>query len=67
MKKVIKIDGMGCEHCVKSVKETLANFPEIKVLDVVVGAATIDVEENYNFDKLKEAIDDAGYDVVGID
>ena len=32
MKKVIKIDGMGCQHCVKSVTNALENVSGVKIL-----------------------------------
>ena len=34
MKLNLKIDGMGCEHCIKSVREALEGINGIKVLDV---------------------------------
>ena len=39
MKLNLKIDGMGCEHCVKSVREALEKIKGIKVLDVKIGSA----------------------------
>lgn len=64
MEKVIKIDGMGCEHCVKSVKETLENLKDVKVINVVIGEAKIEIPENYDFSLIREALDDAGYEVI---
>ena len=64
MKKVIKIEGMGCQHCVKSVKETLEELSGIEVLDVKIGEATIEVAENYDMAVIAEALDEAGYEVV---
>lgn len=64
MKKVIKIDGMGCEHCIKSVKEALASLSDIQVIDVKIGEARIEIPENYEEQKIKDVLDDAGYDVV---
>lgn len=64
MEKVIKIDGMGCEHCVKSVKETLENLKDVKVINVVIGEAKIEIPENYDFSIIVSALDDAGYEVI---
>ena len=50
MKHVIKIDGMG---------------GDLEVLEVKIGEATVDMVENYDFGKIVEALDDAGYDVLG--
>lgn len=67
MKKVIKIEGMGCGHCVASVKEELSKLDGVKILDVEVGSATIDVPEDYDMKKIDAAIDEAGYEVVSVD
>lgn len=64
MKKVIKIDGMGCQHCVNSVKKTLEELSGIEVLEVKIGEATIEVAEDYDMDAIAEALDEAGYEVV---
>ena len=66
MTKKILIDGMSCMHCVAHVKEALEEL----------GAKNIEVslEQNYavadidaSNDELSAAIEDAGYDVVGIE
>ncbi|MBS9775896.1 MAG: heavy-metal-associated domain-containing protein [Fusobacterium sp.] len=67
MKKIIKIDGMACEHCVKSVKEALEEIENLKILNVKVGEAELefqdDLEEKIN-KEIIEKLDDAGYDVI---
>lgn len=64
MKLNLKIDGMGCEHCVKSVRETLETVKGVKVLDVKIGSAEIEVENDSVLTEIKEKLDDAGYDLV---
>ncbi len=64
MKKVIKIDGMGCQHCVKSVTNALENIAGVKVLEVKLGEATVEVAEDFDMEIIVEALDDAGYEVV---
>lgn len=64
MEKVIKINGMGCQHCVNSVKETLENLKGVKVIDVIIGEAKIEIPENYNFSIIANALDDVGYEVI---
>lgn len=64
MEKVIKINGMGCQHCVNSVKETLENLKGVKVIDVIIGEAKIEIPENYNFSIIVNALDDVGYEVI---
>lgn len=68
MRKMLKVEGMSCSHCEKAVKEALREVPE--VLDVWVNLAekTVEVEGSNLVDsRLKEAIDEAGYEVVSID
>lgn len=64
MKKVIKIDGMGCQHCVKSVTNALENVAGVEVLEVKVGEATVEVAEDFDMAIIVEALDDAGYEVI---
>ncbi|WP_338977237.1 cation transporter [Fusobacterium polymorphum] len=64
MKLNLKINGMACEHCVKSVKEALGEIKGIKVLDVKIGSAEVEVENDSVLNEIKEKLDDAGYDLV---
>ena len=63
MKKIIKIDGMGCQKCVSHVKESFENLDGVDLLDVKIGEASVDIPEGYDFKKIVEALDDAGYEV----
>ena len=69
MQKLIQVDGMGCQNCVKHVKEALES------LDGVTGAE-VSLEKNnalITFTKdvadtaIIAAIEDAGYDVKKIE
>lgn len=62
----VKIKGMSCGHCVMAVKKALGNVPGIKSFQVEVGSAVIESEGAIDTAKVKEAIEDQGYDVVGI-
>ena len=64
MKLNLKINGMACEHCVKSVKEALGEIKGIKVLDVKIGSAEIEAENDGVLSEIKEKLDDVGYDLV---
>lgn len=66
MEKVIKINGMGCEHCIKSVKNALEGLKDIKIKNVIIGEAIVDIPTDYNLDLIMEALDDAGYEVESI-
>ena len=64
MKLNLKIDGMGCEHCIKSVREALEGINGIKVLDVKIGSAEVEAENDSILNKIREKLDDVGYDLV---
>ena len=64
MKLNLKIDGMGCEHCVKSVREALETVKGIKILDVKIGSAEIEAENDSVLNEIREKLDDVGYDLV---
>ena len=64
MKLNLKINGMACEHCIKSVKEALGEIKGIKVLDVKIGSAEVEVENDSVLNEIREKLDDAGYDLV---
>ena len=64
MKLNLKIDGMGCEHCIKSVREALEGVNGVKVLDVKIGSAEIEAENDSVLNEIREKLDDTGYDLV---
>ena len=64
MKLNLKIDGMGCEHCIKSVREALEVISGVKVIDVKIGSAEVEAENDSVLNEIREKLDDAGYDLV---
>jgi len=68
MKKKILVEGMSCGHCVNHVTEALK---EIGATEVEVSLerkiATAEVAASITDEAIKLAIEDAGYDVVGIE
>lgn len=68
MKKIIKIEGMSCGHCKAAVENALNTLEEVKNVEVSLEdkKAVVEVEENID-DKLKEAIEEEGYTVTGIE
>ena len=61
MKKILKIDGMGCEHCIKSVREALQEIEGLEILEVKIGEATVEIKNEELIEVIKERLDDAGY------
>ena len=68
MKKKILVEGMSCGHCVNHVTEALK---EVGATDISVSLekklATAEIANSITDEAIKAAIEDAGYDVVGIE
>ena len=69
MKKKIMIEGMSCGHCSGRVEKALKEQSVVKAVTVDLAAknAVVELSEDLSDDVIKEIIDDAGYDVVGIE
>lgn len=69
MEKKILVEGMSCGHCVNHVKEALSELNGVTSVTVDLDAKTaiIEVSVDVNDEDIKFAIDDAGYEVVGIE
>jgi len=67
MKKKILIEGMSCNHCVGHVKEALEALDGVLSIEVSLEGNYATVETSVGDDVLKEAIEEEGYDVVGIE
>lgn len=59
----LEIDGMGCAHCVRSVKNALEEA-RAQVNDVKIGSA--DVLYDGDAEDLRAAVSEAGYEVKSI-
>jgi copper ion binding protein len=68
MEKVaLKVQGMTCNGCVASVSRVLKAVPGVEQADVSLqpGQATVTFDAaRTNVQELRDAIEDAGYDVV---
>ena len=64
---VLRIGGMSCQGCVKNVTGVLQALPGVDRVDVSLeaGQASITFEpEKANVSQFKQAIEDAGFDVL---
>ena len=66
MKKTISIEGMRCMHCVASVKSALEALEGVTSVEVNLEAKNAVVEGTASEAALKEAVENTGFDVVGI-
>jgi len=67
MRKLLKIEGMSCGHCVMHVKSALEDIPGVKSAKVDLLDSSAMVEgEGLTAQALRAAVADAGYKVVSI-
>ncbi len=65
--QTITIQGMTCGHCVMAVRKELSKLPDIAIKDVKIGSAVVDADESpATQEKLKKAVEEAGYSVASI-
>ena len=69
MAKKIHIEGMTCEHCVKHVTNALIEVDGVKdvQVDLKGKVAAVELASSVDDNKLKEAIEEAGYAVTRIE
>ena len=69
MEKVLKIEGMMCNHCVMHVQKALAAIPGVE--DVAVSledkSAHVKLHQNVSNDAFKTVVQDVGYELTGIE
>ena len=68
MKKEMMIEGMSCNHCKMRVEKALGELEGVNNVSVDLEAkkATFDIVGEVGDAVLKEAVEDAGYDVMAI-
>jgi copper chaperone CopZ len=63
VRTTIEIEGMSCVHCVRAVVTGLGGVPGVTGADVSIGRAVVDHGPSLRFDRLREAVEMAGYKV----
>lgn len=68
MRKQISIEGMSCGHCVKHVEGALMDVSGVEKVEVSLKDkyAIVELKNEVEDSILKEAVEEAGYDVLGI-
>ena len=68
MEKLLKIEGMMCNHCVMHVQKALAAVPGVAEVTVSLDekAATVKLNQNVTDEVFKTVIEDAGYQLTEI-
>lgn len=66
-KTVLKVEGMSCGHCVKTISKATVALPGVKSVAVDLKAKTVIVEydpDKSPLEKIKLEIEEQGYEVV---
>ena len=68
MKKMILIEGMSCHHCSGRIQKALSELDGVKVESISVDEknAVITLEKEMDEKLIRDTVDDAGYDIIGI-
>ncbi|MPN41839.1 Copper chaperone CopZ [bioreactor metagenome] len=67
MKKELLIEGMSCNHCVMHVEKALNALDGVSAkVDLASKKATVTLTHDVPDELLKQAVADAGYEVVAI-
>ncbi|WP_112133667.1 heavy-metal-associated domain-containing protein [Glycomyces dulcitolivorans] len=68
METVYVVKGMTCGHCAGSVTQELSALPGVENVDVALdtGKVTVKSETALTEDQVREAVDEAGYELVGV-
>ena len=64
--KVLNVEGMSCDHCVKSISSALSAINGVNDVKVDLAQKTVSVvfePSKTGLDKIKDAIADQGYEV----
>ena len=63
--ETFQIEGMTCDHCVAAVRGALESIDNAVVRSVEIGTAKVDAGPEATRERLVEAVEAAGFDVVG--
>lgn len=67
VKSLLHVEGMSCEHCVKTIRAMVGALPGVADVSVDLNQKTVTVNHDPTqspLDKIKLEIEDQGYEVV---
>lgn len=68
MEKVMKIEGMSCNHCKMRVEKALNALEGVQAeVNLEENAARVSLARDVADEVLKQAVEEAGYEVVAIE
>lgn len=65
------VSGMTCDHCVAAVTEEIAHLDGVSAVDVALrpgadSTVTVTSDSPLADERVREAVDEAGYEVTGV-
>jgi copper chaperone CopZ len=67
-KKIVYIEGMSCAHCSARVEKALNALGGVEAhVDLAGKKAEVTLQEKVSEEALKRTVEEAGYEVTGID
>jgi copper chaperone CopZ len=68
MTKIVKIEGMSCNHCVMHVKKALMNLkPDNVLVSLEQKQAVVSSKKEISNQSIMDAVNEIGYQVIGIE
>ncbi len=63
--RVYTVSGMTCQHCVTAISSEVSGVPGVETVDVDLARGQVTVTgDGYTDDEIREAVDEAGYELV---
>ena len=61
-----QVQGMTCDHCVRAVTTELVMVPGVRSVDIDLAAGSVSVTSDgpLDLELIREAVDEAGYELV---
>lgn len=68
MKRTVKINGMGCQHCVNRITEALSAVEGVEVLEVSLEnkSATVNAADSVSDEALMNAVNEEGFEAIEV-
>jgi copper chaperone len=61
----LQVNGMSCQHCVNSIEKALKEIGASGQVDLNTNSVVVEYDDSkLSLEKVKEAIEDQGYDVA---
>ncbi|WP_300279778.1 heavy-metal-associated domain-containing protein [Peptacetobacter sp.] len=68
MKRIVKIEGMGCQHCINRITEALSALDGVEVLEVSLEnkSATVNANDSVTDEALMNAVNEEGFEAIEV-